>query len=59
MIWHNIVQKMPLNNERENQFNSTSATKKKKLNSMAVVRKLTIPTEWPLLVGKVSANLCE
>jgi hypothetical protein len=32
--------------------------KKKKLNSMALVRKRTIPTEGPPLVGEVSANLC-
>jgi hypothetical protein len=32
--------------------------KKKKLNSVALVRKRTIPTERPLLVGEVSANLC-
>jgi hypothetical protein len=31
----------------------------KKLNSVAVVRKRTIPTERPPLVGEVSANLCE
>jgi hypothetical protein len=31
---------------------------KTKLNSMAVVCKRTIPTERPLLVGEVSANLC-
>jgi hypothetical protein len=30
----------------------------KKLNSVAVVRKRTIPTERPPLVGEVSANLC-
>jgi hypothetical protein len=30
----------------------------KKLNSMAFVRKRTIPTERPPLVGEVSANLC-
>jgi hypothetical protein len=29
-----------------------------KLNSVAVVRKRTIPTERPPLVGEVSANLC-
>jgi hypothetical protein len=29
-----------------------------KLNSVAVVRKRTIPTEQPPLVGEVSANLC-
>jgi hypothetical protein len=29
-----------------------------KLNSVAVVRKRTIPTERPLLVGEFSANLC-
>jgi hypothetical protein len=32
---------------------------KKKLNPVAVVFKLTIPTERPPLVGEVSANLCE
>jgi hypothetical protein len=31
---------------------------KSKLNSVAVVRKRTIPTKRPPLVGKVSANLC-
>jgi hypothetical protein len=31
---------------------------KKKVNSVAVVRKRTIPTERPPLVGEVSANLC-
>jgi hypothetical protein len=31
---------------------------KLKLNSLAVVRKRTIPTERPPLVGEVSANLC-
>jgi hypothetical protein len=30
-----------------------------KLNSVAVFRKRTIPTERPPLVGEVSANLCE
>jgi hypothetical protein len=33
-------------------------SKLKKLNSVAVVRKRTLPTEQPPLVGKVSANLC-
>jgi hypothetical protein len=32
--------------------------KKIKLNSMALVRELTIPTERPPLVGEVSANFC-
>jgi hypothetical protein len=32
--------------------------KKKKLHSVAVVRKRTIPTERPPLVGEVSANFC-
>jgi hypothetical protein len=31
---------------------------KKKLDSVALVRKRTTPTERPLLVGEVSANLC-
>jgi hypothetical protein len=31
---------------------------KKKLNSVALVRKRTIPTERPPLVGEISANLC-
>jgi hypothetical protein len=31
---------------------------KTKLNSVALVRKRTIPTERPPLVGEVSANLC-
>jgi hypothetical protein len=31
---------------------------KKKLNSVAVVRKRNIPTERPPLVGEVNANLC-
>jgi hypothetical protein len=32
---------------------------KKKLNPVALVRKRTIPTERPLLVGEVSANFCK
>jgi hypothetical protein len=31
---------------------------KTKLNSMALVRELTIPTERPPPVGEVSANFC-
>jgi hypothetical protein len=31
---------------------------KKKNNSVALVRKRTIPTERPPLVGEVGANLC-
>jgi hypothetical protein len=31
---------------------------KLKLNSMALVRERTIPTELPPLVGEVSANYC-
>jgi hypothetical protein len=34
------------------------ASVKKTLNSAAVVRKRTTPTELPPLVGEVSANLC-
>jgi hypothetical protein len=30
-----------------------------KLNSVAVARKRTIPTERPPLVGEVSANFCK
>jgi hypothetical protein len=33
-------------------------TKQLKLNSMDWVRERTIPTEWPPLVGEVSANFC-
>jgi hypothetical protein len=29
-----------------------------RINSVALVRKRTIPTEQPLLVSKVSANFC-
>jgi hypothetical protein len=29
-----------------------------KLNSVALVRERTIPTEWPPPVGEVSANFC-
>jgi hypothetical protein len=31
---------------------------KTKLNSVALVRERTIPTEQPLLVGKVGTNFC-
>jgi hypothetical protein len=30
----------------------------RKTNSVALVRERTIPTEWPPLVGEVSANFC-
>jgi hypothetical protein len=36
----------------------TVKLKTKMLNSVAVVRKRTIPTKRPPLVGKVSANFC-
>jgi hypothetical protein len=39
-------------------FMDSSLITTKKLNSVAVVRKRTIPTERPPLVGEVSANLC-
>jgi hypothetical protein len=35
-----------------------SINKKTKKNSVALVRKRTIPTERPPLVGEISANLC-
>jgi hypothetical protein len=35
-----------------------TAVKTKKLNSMVGVRKRTIPTERPPLVGEVIANFC-
>jgi hypothetical protein len=41
------------NEELHNYYSS-----KKKINSVAVVRKRTTPTERPPLVGEVSANLC-
>jgi hypothetical protein len=37
---------------------SANKTKKKKLNSVDLVRKRTIPTERQPLVGEVRANLC-
>jgi hypothetical protein len=37
---------------------NTYICKYKKLNSMALVRERTIPTEWPPPVGEVSANFC-
>jgi hypothetical protein len=44
----------------EHYYNAGCTTVKlKKLNSVAVVCKRTIPTERPPLVGEVSANLCE
>jgi hypothetical protein len=36
----------------------TIKLKKKKLNSMALACKQTIPIERPLLVGEVSAGFC-
>jgi hypothetical protein len=45
--------------EMKTMFEEMDANQKtKKLNSVAVVRKRTIPTERPPLVGEVSANLC-
>jgi hypothetical protein len=37
---------------------SLTHTHTHKLNSVAVVRKRTVPTERPPIVGEVSANLC-
>ena len=38
---------------------SYDTTNKLKLNSVALVRERTIPTERPTPVGEVSANFCE
>jgi hypothetical protein len=38
--------------------NSGEQSPSKKLNSVALVRKGTIPTERPQLVGEISANFC-
>jgi len=43
-----------MNNRKE-----VSNNNKKKLNSVALVRERTIPTERPPPVGEVSANFCE
>jgi hypothetical protein len=39
-------------------FNEADIIKKTKLNSVALVRKRTIPTERPPLVGEISYNFC-
>jgi hypothetical protein len=39
-------------------FTSTPTITSKKLNSVALIRKRTISTERPPLVGEVSANFC-
>jgi hypothetical protein len=39
-------------------FNKLIHKKTKQLNSVALVRELTIPIELPPLVGKVSVNVC-
>jgi hypothetical protein len=41
-----------------NHVNYTSKLHRTKLNSVALVRRWTIPTEWPPLVDEVSANFC-
>jgi hypothetical protein len=44
-------------NVKENLYNdSVEQSNKKQTNSVALVRKRTIPTERPPLVGEVSAN---
>jgi hypothetical protein len=37
---------------------SRYANKKLKLNYVALVRNITVPTEQPPLVGEVNANFC-
>jgi hypothetical protein len=39
-------------------FVFSNVSLKLKINSVALVRKRTIPAERPLLVGEVSANFC-
>jgi hypothetical protein len=38
------------------QYQNGLATTNKQTNSVSLVRERTIPTEWPLLVGEVSAK---
>jgi hypothetical protein len=40
------------------ELNNSKKKKERKKNSVAVVRKRTIPTERPPFFGEVSANLC-
>jgi hypothetical protein len=47
----------PRNHEESNELSAVNKLKTK-LNSVAVVRKLTIPTERPPLVDEFSAKLC-
>jgi hypothetical protein len=42
----------------KSQYQMLTAELKKKLNSLALDRERTIPTERPLLVGEVSADIC-
>jgi hypothetical protein len=47
-----LLQQQQHNNNNNNNNNKT------KLNSMALVRERTIPTDRPPPVGEVSANFC-
>jgi hypothetical protein len=49
---------MPHHITHVSQFDSVHYIKKLKLNSVALVRDRTIPTERLSLVGEVSANFC-
>jgi hypothetical protein len=44
--------------ECEVEYLDLGGRKELKLNSVALVRKRTIPTEPPLQVGEISANFC-
>ena len=49
----------PRNLKTQNGFVQKVTETKTKLNSVALVRERTIPTERPPPVGEVSANFCE
>jgi hypothetical protein len=59
MVLHSLKQKLLNATFDSIRFLSLSSNKMLlKLNSVAVVRKRTIPTERPQLVGEVSAKIC-
>jgi hypothetical protein len=56
VAWSAVIEKGKLRMVKRMEGGTGKQTNKNKTNSVALVRKRTIPTERPPLVGEVSAN---
>jgi hypothetical protein len=58
VIFYQIMTQLNEAESEEDRIVAITKLKNLQLNFVALVLKLTIPTEQPMLVGEVSANFC-